>query len=100
MNTSELFTLLLSAIIQSVQVGNAYVKMDYPDYCFYDPIRYDNQTGYFIYLNPVSKVIYNITEEALVSTSVIRLNYGFICSVILHGMRDPMRPWVLCCKLL
>ncbi|CAH8615716.1 unnamed protein product [Dicrocoelium dendriticum] len=76
-----------------------YIKMDYPDYCFYDAMRFDEDTGFFFYLNPVKNIQYNVSEEALLSTNAMRLDFGYACSVVLHGMRDPMRPWVLCCKV-
>ncbi|OON21363.1 hypothetical protein X801_02741 [Opisthorchis viverrini] len=56
----------------------AYVKMDYPDYCFYDAMRFDEDTGFYIFLNPVKRDRYNITESQLLSTNVMRLDFGFV----------------------
>ncbi|KAF8568890.1 hypothetical protein P879_02001 [Paragonimus westermani] len=92
---------LLSFTLQLLlmQQTPAYIKLKYPDYCFYDAVRFHEDSGFFFYLNPITKLEYKLTEATLLSTNTMRLDFGFSCSIILHGMRDPMRPWVLCCKL-
>ncbi|GAA47230.1 hypothetical protein CLF_100109, partial [Clonorchis sinensis] len=46
--------LVLTTLFIAYEI-RAYVKMDYPDYCFYDAMRFDEDTGFYIFLNPVKR---------------------------------------------
>nr|CAH8841794.1 unnamed protein product [Trichobilharzia regenti] len=99
MHTTLLKLLICAVLSTFLHSIYGYVEMHYPDECFFDLVRYNETTGFFFYLNPFRRSVYSLPEWVLTSTKVIRVNFNFVCSIILHGMRDPMRPWVLCCKL-